>query len=85
MKSRIWIIALVAALLLPALACTNMNRAQQGALSGGVVGAGAGLGFSALTGGDLAWGTAIGGGIGGVLGGIYGQQQGRHHRHYHGK
>lgn len=41
MKSRILILALTAALL-PAAACTNMNKTQQGALSGGVLGAGAG-------------------------------------------
>ncbi len=75
MKSRILILALVAALLIPSAACTNMNKTQQGALSGGVIGAGAGLGVSALTGGSLGWGAAIGGALGGVVGGIYGHEQ----------
>ncbi len=75
MKSRIVILALVAALLLPVSACTNMNKTQQGALSGGVLGAGAGLGLSALTGGSLGAGAAIGGVLGGVVGGIYGHDQ----------
>ena len=56
-------------------ACTNMNKTQQGALSGGVLGAGAGLGLSALTGGSLGAGAAIGGVLGGVVGGIYGHDQ----------
>ena len=77
MKSRILILALVTALLLPAAACTNMNKTQQGALSGGVIGAGAGLGLRALTGGSLGWGAAIGGALGGVVGGIYGHDQQR--------
>ena len=75
MKSRIVILALLAALLLPASACTNMNKTQQGALSGSVIGAGAGLGFSALTGGSLGWGAALGGALGGVAGGLYGHEQ----------
>ena len=75
MKSRIVIFALLAALLLPVSACTNMNKTQQGALSGGVLGAGAGLGISALTGGSLGWGAAIGGALGGLAGGVYGHEQ----------
>ena len=77
MKSRIVILVLLAALLMPVSACTNMNKTQQGALSGGVIGAGAGLGVSALTGGSLGWGAAIGGALGGVVGGIYGHEQQR--------
>lgn len=56
-------------------ACTNMSRTQQGALSGGAIGAGAGLGISALTGGSLGAGALIGGALGGVAGGIYGNQK----------
>lgn len=77
MKSRILVVVLLAALFMPVSACTNMNRTQQGALSGGVLGAGAGLGISALTGGSLGWGAAIGGALGGVAGGIYGHNQSR--------
>ena len=61
--------------LLSLSACTNMSRTQQGALSGGAIGAGAGLGISALTGGSLGTGALIGGALGGVAGGIYGNQK----------
>jgi osmotically inducible lipoprotein OsmB len=44
-------------------------------LSGGAIGAGAGLGISALTGGSLGAGALIGGALGGVAGGIYGSQK----------
>lgn len=56
-------------------ACTQMTKTQQGALSGGAIGAGAGLGISALTGGSLGVGALIGGGLGAVAGGLYGNQQ----------
>ncbi len=56
-------------------ACTNMTKTQQGALSGGAIGAGAGLGISALTGGSLGVGALIGGGLGAVAGGLYGNQK----------
>ena len=56
-------------------ACTNMSRTQQGALTGGAVGAGAGLGIAALTGGGLLFGSLLGGGLGAVAGGLYGNQQ----------
>jgi len=62
-------------ILLSTSACTNMSRTQQGALSGGAIGAGAGLGISALTGGSLGTGALIGGALGGVAGGIYGNQK----------
>lgn len=66
---------MVFVLLLTSSACTNMTRTQQGAVSGGVVGAGAGLGISALSGGSLGVGALIGGGLGAVAGGLYGSQQ----------
>ena len=56
-------------------ACTNMNKTQQGALSGGAIGAGAGLGISALTGGSLGMGAVLGGALGAVAGGLYGNQK----------
>ncbi|HWR04028.1 MAG TPA: cell envelope biogenesis protein OmpA [Humidesulfovibrio sp.] len=55
-----------------------MTKTQQGALSGGAIGAGAGLGISALTGGSLGVGALIGGGLGAVAGGLYGNQKGGH-------
>lgn len=65
-------------------ACTNMNKTQQGALSGGAIGAGAGLGISALTGGSLGMGAVLGGALGAVAGGLYGNEkdsQGQGQRH----
>ncbi len=67
--------SLLILLLFSVSACTNMSRTQQGALSGGAIGAGAGLGISALTGGSLGAGALIGGALGGVAGGIYGNQK----------
>ena len=67
-------------------ACTNMNKTQQGALSGGAIGAGAGLGISALTGGSLGMGAVLGGALGAVAGGLYGneqQEQGQHRERRH--
>jgi len=77
---------LIAALLVMCLsfsACTQMSKTQQGALSGGAIGAGAGLGIAALTGGGLGVGALLGGGLGAVAGGLYGNQQegqGQHHK-----
>lgn len=68
----------IASLLVASLAfsaCTNMSKTQQGALSGGAIGAGAGLGISALTGGSLGVGALIGGGLGAVAGGLYGNHE----------
>jgi hypothetical protein len=69
------LLSLVILILFSASACTNMSRTQQGALSGGAIGAGAGLGISALTGGSMGAGALIGGALGGVAGGIYGNQK----------
>jgi len=75
------IIALLLVLSLGFSACTQMTRTQQGALSGGAIGAGAGLGISALTGGSLGMGALLGGGLGAVAGGLYGnEQEGQRHK-----
>lgn len=57
--------------------CTNMNRTQQGVLSGAGVGALAGAGISAIAGGSGTMGALIGGGLGALAGGIYGHEKGR--------
>ncbi len=68
---------LCASLVVTSTACTNMNRTQQGALSGAGVGALAGAGISAIAGGSGTMGALIGGGIGALAGGIYGHEQSR--------
>ena len=69
--------SLLMLLLLSFCACTRMSPTQQGALSGTAIGAGTGLGISALTGGNLGVGALVGGALGGVAGGIYGNQEER--------
>jgi len=61
-------------------ACTNMSKTQQGALSGGAIGAGAGLGIAAIAGGSLGLGALVGGGLGAVAGGLYGNDQEHRYR-----
>lgn len=72
---KLFITGCILALAVAPLGCTNMSKTQQGALSGGALGAGAGLGISALSGGALGVGAAIGGALGGIAGGIYGNNQ----------
>lgn len=73
------ILALFATLLF-STGCTNMNRTQQGALSGAAMGAAAGIGISALSGGAVGVGAAVGGAMGGIAGGLIGNEQ-EHRRH----
>ncbi len=69
---QVGILFLIAVMLCSSLSCTRMSSSQQGALSGSVIGAGAGLGISALTGGKHIVGALLGGGIGLIAGAIYG-------------
>jgi osmotically inducible lipoprotein OsmB len=62
--------------------CTNMSKTQQGALSGAAVGAAAGWGVSALTGGSATTGALIGGGLGALAGGVHGNNKEKHHYRY---
>ena len=62
---------------LGAAGCTNMNKTQQGALSGAGAGALVGAGISAIAGGSGTLGALIGGGLGAVAGGIYGHEKDR--------
>ena len=75
MKSRLLLLVLLAALLIPAGACTNLNKTQQGGLTGAVGGAAVGAGISALAGGNWGVGAALGGVLGGVAGSIYGHNK----------
>ena len=75
---KITALFLIGALALGSLGCTNMNRTQQGTLSGAAGGALLGAGISALAGGSGTTGALIGGGLGALAGGIYGNSQERH-------
>lgn len=65
---KIKYLIIVASIILPIVGCTNMSKTQQGTLSGGAIGAGAGLGIAALSGGNLWVGTAVGAGAGALTG-----------------
>lgn len=65
---KIKYLIIVASIILPIVGCTNMSKTQQGTLSGGALGAGAGLGIAALSGGNLWVGTAVGAGAGALTG-----------------
>lgn len=70
----------LALLLASGTACTNMNRTQQGAMSGAALGALGGAGISAISGGAAGWGALTGAGIGALAGGIIGHNQERRWR-----
>jgi osmotically inducible lipoprotein OsmB len=65
---RITSYAMIVATLLGLAACGNSTGTR--AVTGGLLGAGAGAGVSALTGGRPATGAAIGGGVGAVGGAL---------------
>ncbi len=67
--------ASILALSLSFAACTDMTKTQQGALSGGALGAAAGAGISAIAGGDAGVGALVGGGLGVLAGGIVGHNK----------
>ncbi|MCR5814309.1 MAG: cell envelope biogenesis protein OmpA [Desulfovibrio sp.] len=67
--------------------CTNT---QKGVVGGSALGAAAGLGIAAVSGGYLGWGALAGAGVGALAGGIVGKQKDdyedeeyyrRHHHH----
>ena len=72
---RLSAILLVGALVFGTVGCTNMNKTQQGLLSGAAGGAILGAGLGALTGGSGTTGALIGGGLGAFAGGIYGHSK----------
>lgn len=75
MRTTRMCILLFAVLLYAITACTNMNKVQQGALSGLVVGGAAGLGIGAIAGGSGTVGAILGGALGSIAGGIYGKEK----------
>ena len=64
------LMTLVAALALGAGGCTSMTKQHQGTASGAAIGAVAGAGIVALTGGSAWTGAAVGAVAGGVAGHI---------------
>lgn len=72
--------SLSAIVLLAALVagCAGMSSREQRVLSGGAIGAGAGLGIAAIAGGSLLTGAVIGTAAGAVGGLIYDESNRRH-------
>ncbi len=75
MKTQSIALLTVLVLAFGSIGCTNMNKTQQGGLSGAAIGAGAGAGIAAIAGGSGTTGAIIGGVMGLVAGGIYGHNQ----------
>ena len=79
---------LSSALVFSVAACTNT---QKGVAGGSALGAAAGLGIAAVSGGYLGWGALAGAGVGALAGGIVGKQKDnyedeeryRESHHYH--
>ena len=57
------------------ISCTSMTPQQQGTVSGAAIGAAAGAGIAAISGGSGWTGAAIGAVAGGVVGNIKGSKQ----------
>ncbi len=74
---KIAIISVLALTLASGVGCTNMSKTTQGSLSGAALGAAAGLGIAAISGGAAGWGALAGAGIGALAGGVVGNQQER--------
>lgn len=65
---KIKYLIVAALIILPVAGCAGMSETQQRTLSGGAIGAGAGLGIAAVSGGNLWVGTAVGAGAGALTG-----------------
>ncbi len=74
---KIAIISVLALALASGVGCTNMSKTTQGSLSGAALGAAAGLGIAAVSGGAAGWGALAGAGMGALAGGVIGNQQER--------
>jgi osmotically inducible lipoprotein OsmB len=68
-------LALATAAALTVLGCTNMTPREQGTVSGAAIGAAAGAGIAAISGGNGWTGAAIGGVVGATVGNIKGKNQ----------
>ncbi len=82
MKKLMATLALAALVSMP-VACTDMSKTSQGALSGAAGGALAGAGISKLAGGSGGTGALIGGALGGIVGAIYGAAEESKSHNYH--
>ena len=71
MMSKTAIATVVAAFLMTA-GCSNLNKTEEGALSGGAIGAGVGAAAGAITGGSATTGAVVGGAVGAAAGGYKG-------------
>ncbi len=69
---RIVVVCLFCSLLAVLPACTNT---QKGIVGGSAMGAAAGVGIAAISGGYLGWGALAGAGAGAIAGGILGHNQ----------
>ncbi len=74
---KIALVTLLALALSSSVGCTNMSKTTQGSLSGAALGAAAGLGIAAISGGAAGWGALAGAGLGAIAGGVVGHQQER--------
>ncbi len=75
MKKRTLILLLAVLMAAPSFSCTNLNKTEQGGLSGAAIGALGGAGIAAIAGGSGTTGAVIGGVLGGVTGAIYGHNK----------
>lgn len=72
---KILAVGILAIALASGVGCTNMNRTQQGVVSGTALGALGGAGIAAISGGAAGWGALAGAGVGALAGGIIGHEQ----------
>jgi len=70
--TRMTMLGVAAAAFLFTAGCTELNKTESGALSGGAIGAGVGAAAGAITGGSATTGAVIGGAIGAAGGGYKG-------------
>lgn len=71
---KVLITGFVVLFLAGGIGCTNMNRTQQGTISGAALGALGGAGIAAISGGAAGWGALTGAGLGALAGGIVGHE-----------
>ncbi|MDR0239319.1 MAG: cell envelope biogenesis protein OmpA [Deltaproteobacteria bacterium] len=74
MKTKFAVGMLVLTLATGGSGCSNLNKTEQGALSGAARGAIAGAGIAAIVGGYAGWGALTGAGVGALAGGILGNE-----------